>query len=99
MHICVDSLPFGGVGNSGMGAYHGRASFEAFSHQKSVLHKDFNPLGEFLAGNRYPPYNNTKLTILSQLVMKRNYALLSYVKPLAVFAVGFATAVITFKFF
>ena len=33
----VAGLPFGGVGPSGMGAYHGRASFETFSHRKSVL--------------------------------------------------------------
>ncbi|WP_425806294.1 aldehyde dehydrogenase [Desulfitobacterium sp. Sab5] len=39
MHIVTPYLPFGGVGNSGMGAYHGKKSFEAFSHQKSVLHQ------------------------------------------------------------
>jgi aldehyde dehydrogenase (NAD+) len=37
MHIVTPYLPFGGVGNSGSGAYHGKSSFEAFSHQKSVL--------------------------------------------------------------
>jgi len=37
LHIANHHLPFGGVGNSGMGRYHGKASFEAFSHQKSVL--------------------------------------------------------------
>ncbi|MBD2846881.1 aldehyde dehydrogenase [Paenibacillus sp. IB182496] len=36
-HLATPYLPFGGVGDSGMGAYHGRASFEAFSHRKSVL--------------------------------------------------------------
>lgn len=35
VQFTVDSLPFGGVGNSGMGAYHGKTSFETFSHQKS----------------------------------------------------------------
>ncbi|HVJ50653.1 aldehyde dehydrogenase [Desulfitobacterium sp.] len=39
IHIVTPYLPFGGVGNSGIGAYHGRNSFEAFSHQKSVLHQ------------------------------------------------------------
>ena len=34
-----DTLPFGGVGNSGMGAYHGKFSFDAFSHKKAVLEK------------------------------------------------------------
>ncbi|RKQ37729.1 aldehyde dehydrogenase [Oceanobacillus halophilus] len=36
-HLANPHLPFGGVGNSGMGSYHGKYSFEAFSHQKSVL--------------------------------------------------------------
>lgn len=36
MHIANHRLPFGGVGNSGMGAYHGRFSFEAFSHRRAV---------------------------------------------------------------
>jgi aldehyde dehydrogenase (NAD+) len=51
VHLGNGALPFGGVGPSGLGAYHGRASFEAFSHRKSVLAKPFlldAPL-------RYPP--------------------------------------------
>lgn len=49
LHFAVDTLPFGGVGNSGVGNYHGRFSFECFSHTKAILHKDFNPIGETLA--------------------------------------------------
>ncbi len=55
-HMVGPELPFGGVGQSGMGAYHGRASFETFSHQKSVLVKSTKlepPL-------RYPPYTDGK---------------------------------------
>ena len=37
MHIVNERLPFGGVGNSGMGAYHGRYSFEAFSHRRAIV--------------------------------------------------------------
>ncbi len=37
MHIANENIPFGGVGNSGMGHYHGRLSFEAFSHKRSVV--------------------------------------------------------------
>jgi coniferyl-aldehyde dehydrogenase len=37
LHITVESLPFGGTGTSGMGAYHGKAGFDLFSHRKSVL--------------------------------------------------------------
>jgi aldehyde dehydrogenase (NAD+) len=52
LHFFVPDLPFGGVGDSGMGAYHGLASFEAFSHQKAVLYK-----GTMIDPSlRYPPY-------------------------------------------
>ena len=37
MHIANENIPFGGVGNSGMGNYHGRLSFDAFSHKRSVV--------------------------------------------------------------
>ncbi len=45
-------LPFGGIGQSGMGAYHGRASFETFSHQRSVV----NASGRFSLDFKFPPY-------------------------------------------
>ena len=40
MHLSNDRLPFGGVGNSGIGHYHGKFGFEAFSHQKAILKKN-----------------------------------------------------------
>jgi aldehyde dehydrogenase (NAD+) len=52
MHIGVPDLPFGGVGDSGMGAYHGKATFDTFSHYKSVLKRSFWPDLDL----RYPPY-------------------------------------------
>ena len=39
LHLATSHMGFGGVGESGMGAYHGRAGFEAFSHRKSVVDK------------------------------------------------------------
>ncbi|MCX8092367.1 MAG: aldehyde dehydrogenase family protein [Verrucomicrobiae bacterium] len=51
MHLLSKDLPFGGLGESGMGAYHGRAGFEAFSHYRSVLRRGFWP--DFRL--RYPP--------------------------------------------
>ncbi|HZA12658.1 aldehyde dehydrogenase family protein [Mycobacterium sp.] len=51
--VSTAKLPFGGVGASGMGAYHGRWGFEEFSHRKSVLTKPTRP---DLAGFIYPPY-------------------------------------------
>ncbi|KAK3792234.1 hypothetical protein RRG08_035989 [Elysia crispata] len=59
LHGGLCSLPFGGVGNSGMGAYHGKHSFDAFSHSKAVLEKS---LGMESANSiRYPPYTEAKL--------------------------------------
>ncbi|MGW2169285.1 aldehyde dehydrogenase family protein [Streptomyces sp. NPDC001705] len=43
IHLGVPNLPFGGVGESGMGAYHGKASFDTFSHRKPVLSKPTRP--------------------------------------------------------
>ncbi len=52
-HFATHKLPFGGVGPSGMGAYHGKFGFEEFSHRKSVMTKPTRPdLGAML----YPPY-------------------------------------------
>ncbi|XP_059623545.1 aldehyde dehydrogenase family 3 member F1-like isoform X3 [Cornus florida] len=55
-----DALPFGGVGQSGIGRYHGKYSFETFSHEKPVLHRSFFPDMEML----YPPLNDSKLQFL-----------------------------------
>ncbi|KAK9945840.1 hypothetical protein M0R45_011336 [Rubus argutus] len=64
IHLAVPSLPFGGVGESGMGAYHGKFSFEAFSHKKAVVYRGFS--GD--ASVRYPPYTKGKLSLLKALV-------------------------------
>lgn len=65
LHLTVHSLPFGGVGDSGMGAYHGKFSFDAFSHKKAVLYRSF--MGD--ASARYPPYTNGKLKLLRALMV------------------------------
>ena len=52
MHVVNENIPFGGVGNSGMGAYHGRRTFEAFSHERSVVITSRWPDLPF----RYAPY-------------------------------------------
>ena len=58
------NLPFGGVGASGMGAYHGRYSFEAFSHQRAVLKRNF----ALDASIRYPPFSRRDLALLRRLM-------------------------------
>ncbi len=63
MQFGVSTLPFGGVGDSGIGSYHGKASFDTFSHYKSVLKKGFR-----LDPNwRYPPYKD-KLSLLKRII-------------------------------
>jgi aldehyde dehydrogenase (NAD+) len=52
-HFATNKLPFGGVGLSGMGAYHGRFGFEEFSHRKAVMTKPTRP---DVSGFMYPPY-------------------------------------------
>ena len=64
VQLTLQSLPFGGVGESGMGAYHGKFSFDAFSHKKAVLHRSF--AGD--APARYPPYTPGKLRLLKALL-------------------------------
>ncbi len=63
VHFANNRLPFGGVGHSGMGAYHGRWSFETFSHQKAVV-KKANWLDLTL---RYAPYDG-KLSLIRKLL-------------------------------
>jgi aldehyde dehydrogenase (NAD+) len=62
-HLANPNLPFGGVGNSGTGAYHGKFSFDTFTHYKAVLNKVVWPDVPL----RYPPYN-AKLGIVKQVM-------------------------------
>ncbi|XP_062101445.1 aldehyde dehydrogenase family 3 member H1 isoform X1 [Humulus lupulus] len=64
IHLAVDTLPFGGVGESGTGSYHGKFSFDAFSHKKAVVYRSF--LGD--AAIRYPPYTLGKQRLLKALM-------------------------------
>lgn len=64
IHFGVPSLPFGGVGESGMGAYHGRHSFETFSHRRAVLRKPAFPEPPLL----FPPYTARKLSWIKKLI-------------------------------
>ncbi|PRB04827.1 aldehyde dehydrogenase [Chryseobacterium sp. MYb7] len=64
MHLSNDNLPFGGVGSSGIGNYHGKYGFETFSHQKAVLEKV--TWGE--PNIKYPPYSDKKLSWIKKLL-------------------------------
>lgn len=68
MHLTVPDLPFGGVGESGQGAYHGERSFEVFSHLKAVLSKPLQP--DTLSATVMPPFTETKETIVRKVLGK-----------------------------
>ena len=59
VHLATSEMPFGGVGESGMGAYHGKRGFDAFSHEKSILHKK-----AFDLPMRYHPYQSRYARLL-----------------------------------
>ncbi|XP_018862390.1 aldehyde dehydrogenase family 3 member B1-like [Parus major] len=63
MHVTLTSLPFGGIGNSGLGRYHGKLTFDTFSHHRGCLHRNMGL--ETLNTPRYPPYTQQKLGLLT----------------------------------
>lgn len=63
IHVANSNLPFGGVGNSGVGKYHGRESFETFTHNRAIMHR-----GTFVEFNvRFAPYKN-KLKLVKKIM-------------------------------
>ncbi|CAO3652217.1 unnamed protein product [Cunninghamella blakesleeana] len=66
MHVVESSIPFGGVGPSGMGNYHGDRSFDTFTHERSTMLKSTRL--ESMMGARYPPYNDDKYNLFSLLI-------------------------------
>jgi aldehyde dehydrogenase (NAD+) len=64
LHLANPHLPFGGVGDSGIGAYHGKSSFETFSHTKSILKRKANLFGDMI----YPPSDNRKLSLVRRFL-------------------------------
>ena len=64
VHITPPELPFGGVGDSGQGRYHGQSGFDTFSNLKSVLRKPSRPDPALM----YPPYTDTKEKIIRKAI-------------------------------
>lgn len=63
MHLANEELPFGGVGSSGMGCYHGKASFDTFSREKSIYHAGSKMDLKF----KYPPYKKNTLKMIKKI--------------------------------
>ena len=64
MFMVNPDLPFGGVGSSGMGAYHGQTGFDTFSHLKTVMKRSLM----FDVDLRYPPFTDFKFSLLKKLL-------------------------------
>lgn len=64
IHLATSHMPFGGVGNSGMGGYHGKYSFDVFSHKKSIV-KKYNWIDMPI---RYLPYTGVKKKLLKRFL-------------------------------
>ena len=64
LQVAIGELPFGGVGASGMGAYHGKAGFDTFTHRKAVLRKPTRPDPPLM----YPPYKSWKYKLVRRFL-------------------------------
>ncbi|KAI6218617.1 Aldehyde dehydrogenase [Aphelenchoides besseyi] len=71
MHYGVDTLPFGGIGNSGFGQYRGKYGYLEFSHPKAVLLRGF--FGDSMASARYPPMTGKSYRDLAYLLKRRSF--------------------------
>jgi aldehyde dehydrogenase (NAD+) len=94
MHLANHELPFGGVGNSGMGSYHGVRSFNAFTHEKAVLEKssllDQSIFFKFLLSARFPPYTPLKMSLVKMFSLHWVGKAVNYPIPMIRFAIKFA---------
>ncbi|XP_045823418.1 aldehyde dehydrogenase family 3 member H1-like isoform X2 [Trifolium pratense] len=72
VHVATRGLPFGGVEESGMGCYHGKFSFDSFSHKKAVLYKGFDSDPDI----RYPPYTPEKAKMLRAILDGNIFAII-----------------------
>ncbi|KAG0333375.1 Aldehyde dehydrogenase [Podila humilis] len=96
MHVTEGALPFGGTGPSGMGNYHGKHSFDAFTHERATLIKPLNTISEALIGSRYAPYTSTNLKLASMAMetmprFKKNFILkhLKLIVIALIFGIGY----------
>ncbi|XP_024892461.1 aldehyde dehydrogenase, dimeric NADP-preferring isoform X1 [Temnothorax curvispinosus] len=97
LHAAVETLPFGGVGYSGMGAYHGKFTFDTFTHKKGCLIRNYNKVAEILAKSRFPPYSDENLKILRRLLERRpSLPIIKYLPYILMFGLG-VLATVGFK--
>ncbi|XP_018339379.1 PREDICTED: aldehyde dehydrogenase, dimeric NADP-preferring isoform X2 [Trachymyrmex septentrionalis] len=89
LQAAVETLPFGGVGYSGIGAYHGKFTFDTFTHKKGCLIRNYNKIAEIMAKSRFPPYSDANLKLLQLLTARRpSLPLLKYIPHVLMFGLG-----------
>ncbi|XP_029664659.1 aldehyde dehydrogenase, dimeric NADP-preferring isoform X2 [Formica exsecta] len=94
LHATVETLPFGGVGNSGIGAYHGKYTYDTFTHKKGCLIRNYNKIAEMLGKNRFPPYSDKKLMLLRHLLERRpGIPGIKYLPYILMFGLGVLTTI------
>lgn len=81
--------PFGGIGHSGMGGYHGRFSFEDFTFKRAVLHRDGSKMMDVYL--RYPPYSKANESIF-KFALKLPAIPARLTSPLNLLAIGVVVA-------
>jgi hypothetical protein len=74
IQVTVQELPFGGVGESGHGAYHGKRTFDLFTYERATMRS--RPWLEFLLATRYPPYTPEKLN-----TVRKNKRRITFPRP------------------
>ncbi|CAG9767456.1 unnamed protein product [Ceutorhynchus assimilis] len=99
-HIMTENLPFGGVGQSGLGNYHGKYGFDTFTHKKGVLVKDFSAISEMALSLRYPPYSDQKTQIINTILKKRKSLLkFEWLISISIFLLGMGLALVLQYYF
>ncbi|KAK7068618.1 aldehyde dehydrogenase 3, member A2 [Halocaridina rubra] len=81
-------------GKNGMGAYHGKASYDSFTHRKSCLIRNYNKIADAIGKKRYPPYSESKIKFLSKMLREQSIPGLKYVPYLFMFGLGVASVLI-----
>ncbi|KAG0730487.1 Fatty aldehyde dehydrogenase [Chionoecetes opilio] len=94
VHFSIHDLPFGGIGNSGMGNYHGKASYDTFTHRKSCLIRNYNKVAETIGKLRYPPYSEQNTKRLSMLLKEFSLPSFKVVSYVLAFGLGVASVFI-----
>lgn len=94
MHLTVEQLPFGGVGHSGMGSYHGKFGFDTFTHKKPVMVRGLGKVSEALGAFRYPPYKAEALSRVRWIIENRALPSFSWLPGFLLFILGIALGVL-----